>query len=75
MVFKKKGMWKHSLSAQKFSSKEEALAAYNLMYAEEVVLDAPEEPEVCPVCNGEECQCDEEDLSPLEKLWKSADPT
>jgi hypothetical protein len=69
MVFEKKGKWKHSLSAQKFSTKSEALAAYNML-AEPVV----EEPvvEVCPVCHGEECQCE---LSPLEKLWKSADPT
>ena len=68
MVFEKKGKWKHSLSAQKFSTKSEALAAYNM-------LAEPVEPpllEVCPVCHGEECQCE---LSPLEKLWKSADPT
>lgn len=73
MVFEKKGMWKHSLSAQKFSTKSEALAAYNMLV--EPVVEEPVEPpllEVCPVCHGEECQCE---LSPLEKLWKSADPT
>lgn len=69
MVFEKKGMWKHSLSGEKFFTKAEALVAYNALA--KPVVEEPEEP-VCPVCNGEECQCD---LSPLEKLWKSADPT
>jgi hypothetical protein len=69
MVFEKKGKWKHSLSAQKFSTKSEALAAYNMLV--EPVVEEPVV-EVCPVCHGEECQCE---LSPLEKLWKSADPT
>jgi len=71
MVFEKKGMWKHSLSAQKFSTKSEALAAYNMLVEPVVEEPVVEEP-VCPVCHGEECQCE---LSPLEKLWKSADPT
>jgi hypothetical protein len=70
MVFEKKGKWKHSLSAQKFSTKSEALAAYNMLA--EPVVEEPPLLEVCPVCHGEECQCE---LSPLEKLWKSADPT
>lgn len=66
MVFQKKGMWKHSLSAKKFSSKQEAWDDYNALVDETV-----EEPVEEPVEESEE----EEDLSPLEKLWKSADPT
>tara|TARA_S200002703_G_scaffold77625_1_gene66929 strand:+ start:577 stop:798 length:222 start_codon:yes stop_codon:yes gene_type:complete len=73
MIFNKKGMWKHSLSSKKFSTESEALAAYNLLVGEPVVEEPPLlVEEFCPVCNGEECRCD---LSPLEKLWKSADPT
>ena len=72
MVFEKKGMWKHSLSGEKFFTKAEALAAYNML-VEPVVEEPPLlVEEVCPICHGEECQCE---LSPLEKLWKSADPT
>ena len=62
MVFQKKGMWKHSLSAKKFSSKQEAWDDYNAL-VEEPIEELVEEP------------VEEEDLSPLEKLWKSADPT
>ena len=75
MVFEKKGMWKHSLSGEKFFTRAEALAAYNMLVEPVVEEPVVEEPpllveEVCPICHGEECQC-----SPLEKLWKSADPT
>ena len=64
MVFQKKGMWKHSMSAKKFSSKQEAWDDYNALVDETPVVEEP----------AEESE-KEEDLSPLEKLWKSADPT
>ena len=75
MIFQKKGMWKHPLSSKKFNSEQEAWDDYNLLYAEEIVLEALPEEDPCPVCEDEECECEEEDLSPLENLWKSADPT
>jgi len=70
MIFKKGGMWKHSLSAQKFKTRAEAEEDWNR-------LAAPVEVQ-CEICGGEVCQCDLSevyDLSPLEELWKSAEAT
>jgi len=53
MVFEKKGMWKHSLSAQKFSTRAEAEEDWNRLIGTPVEIEVQ-----CGICGGEECQCD-----------------
>ena len=69
MIFEKKAKWKHSLSAKKFLTRQEAQADYDALtgVVEEAVEEAMED---CPICNGLECECE---LSPVEEMWKSVD--
>lgn len=77
MIFEKKGKWKHSLSAKKFLTRQEAQADYDALTEpqieeagkmwDEVQKQIEEE---CPICNGLECECE---LSPVEEMWKSVD--
>lgn len=67
MVFKKKEKWKHSLSAKKFLTKQEAQADYDDRTDR---TDLTDDLDADLVAEAIECY---NRLSPVEEMWKLAD--